>query len=81
MTNITDEMIRQAAYYLWENAGRPSGNGVEFWNKACAEIYGMHKTTQVSCDSLSEKSHSNKMVKTKSHNIISQSDCRAKKIL
>lgn len=81
MTNITDEMIREAAYYLWENAGKPTGNGVEFWNKACAQIYEAHKTVDVSCDALSGKSHSTKSIKVNSHNIISQSCCKTKKIL
>lgn len=81
MTNITDEMIREAAYYLWENAGKPSGNGAEFWNKACAQIYGTHKIAGTSCVPLSEKTQSSKSVKNDSPCGISQSCCKTKKIL
>jgi DNA polymerase III alpha subunit len=28
------EMIREKAYYLWEQAGRPEGDGKEFWEQA-----------------------------------------------
>lgn len=39
MKNITDEMIREKAYYLWIEAGSPECDGKEFWEKACEEIY------------------------------------------
>jgi hypothetical protein len=32
-----DEQIRQAAYYKWEAAGCPCGDGAEFWLAAEAE--------------------------------------------
>jgi DNA polymerase III alpha subunit len=28
------EMVREQAYYLWEQAGRPDGDGKEFWEQA-----------------------------------------------
>ena len=31
---IMDETIREKAYYLWEQAGRPETDGVEFWLQA-----------------------------------------------
>jgi hypothetical protein len=31
---ISDETIRQEAYFLWENAGKPEGKSEHFWNKA-----------------------------------------------
>lgn len=30
--------IREKAYLLWEEAGRPDGDGVEFWLKAETEL-------------------------------------------
>ncbi len=36
-SDITSEdRIRQHAYRLWEEAGRPHGRDVEFWNQAAA---------------------------------------------
>lgn len=32
------EWIREAAYYKWEAAGCPCGDGVEFWLQAEAEL-------------------------------------------
>lgn len=31
-------VIRRNAYYLWEKAGRPVSDGVEFWEKAVATL-------------------------------------------
>ena len=33
-----DDQIRQRAYELWEQAGRPDGSGIEFWLQAEHEI-------------------------------------------
>ena len=32
------EYIRVAAYYMWENAGKPEGKDEEFWWKACEQL-------------------------------------------
>jgi hypothetical protein len=32
--------IRERAYRLWEEAGRPAGDGVEFWLRAERELTG-----------------------------------------
>ena len=37
---VNEEYIRVAAYYLWENAGRPDGREQEFWQLACAQVCG-----------------------------------------
>jgi hypothetical protein len=34
----SDEQIRARAYFLWEEAGRPSGDGVQFWLAAEREL-------------------------------------------
>ncbi len=36
----TEERIRERAYQLWEQAGRPAGRSEEFWFAARAEIEG-----------------------------------------
>ena len=38
MSKLNEENIRVAAYYLWEQAGRPAGSGEEFWAKAYARF-------------------------------------------
>lgn len=35
-----DREIRERAYLLWEQAGRPVGSGEEFWFLAQQELYG-----------------------------------------
>ena len=35
---VSEEDIRQKAYLLWEEAGRPDSEGVEFWLRAEAEL-------------------------------------------
>jgi hypothetical protein len=35
-----EEYIRTRAYYLWEEAGRPEGDGIIFWEKAAEEHNG-----------------------------------------
>lgn len=31
---VSDAAIRDRAYFLWEESGRPSGRDVEFWDRA-----------------------------------------------
>lgn len=38
MSNINEENIRVAAYYIWEQAGRPEGAEKECWFKACEQF-------------------------------------------
>jgi hypothetical protein len=33
-----DQAIRDHAYYLWMNAGRPDGRNLEFWHQAEREM-------------------------------------------
>jgi hypothetical protein len=33
-TAAEQQAIREAAYYRWERAGKPSGDGVKFWVEA-----------------------------------------------
>ena len=38
----SEERIRELAYQKWEEAGRPPGDGVEFWLAAEQEIVGQN---------------------------------------
>lgn len=34
----SEDQVRERAYILWEEAGRPDGDGVEFWLRAETEL-------------------------------------------
>lgn len=38
MTPNTEDRIRDLAYNLWEQAGRPDGHDKEFWQRAEREL-------------------------------------------
>jgi len=40
--SMTAETIRLCAYRKWERAGRPSGDGVDFWLQAEQELSSAH---------------------------------------
>ena len=35
---LKDENIREAAYFIWEKAGRPEGDGYAFWMQAIEQL-------------------------------------------
>lgn len=37
-----EDAIRERAYALWEEAGRPEGDGTQFWLDAERELNGRH---------------------------------------
>ena len=37
---FNENLIREAAYYNWQNAGCPNGQDEKFWNMAIEQIYG-----------------------------------------
>lgn len=38
------QAIREAAYHKWEQAGRPHGDGLEFWLESEQEIQGQSES-------------------------------------
>ncbi len=49
MTEINEDNIRVAAYYIWEQAGRPEGAEKECWIKAVEQLFAAKpakKTTE-----------------------------------
>lgn len=38
MANINENAIREAAYYIWQNAGCPSGKDEYFWSMAVEQL-------------------------------------------
>jgi hypothetical protein len=39
--HVTEEVIRDRAYLLWEQAGRPEDDADDFWHKAQTQILGI----------------------------------------
>ena len=65
---LNENLIREAAYYNWQNAGCPFGQDENFWNMAIEQIYGNKKASQSCCKTSSSKktSSSNKKASTTS---------------
>ncbi len=55
---ISDDYIREAAYFMWEKDGRPETDGTEYWFKAIAELSCCSKKS--SCSSKKATSSSAK---------------------
>ena len=52
---FNENLIREAAYYNWENAGCPFGQDEKFWNMAIEQIYGCKSTKSCCSKSSSSK--------------------------
>ncbi len=52
-----EQAIREAAYYLWQNAGCPNGQDNYFWNEALKQLNCCNKS---SCNKKSSASSSKK---------------------
>lgn len=57
---LNENSIREAAYYLWQNAGCPNGNDEYFWSQAVEQMSKCSKKTtscsKSSCSSTTKKS-------------------------
>ncbi len=54
---VSDQMIREAAYFLWEKAGKPEGDGTEFWVQACAQFYTQKPVKKTEKKKTTKKKH------------------------
>lgn len=52
-----EQAIKEAAYYLWQNAGCPNGQDNYFWNEALKQL---NKCNKSSCCKKSSTSSSKK---------------------
>ena len=70
MSNCNENYIKEAAYYLWQNAGCPSGQDEKFWSMALEQYssYSCSSTSKKSCckKSCSSSSSSSKKTTSKS---------------
>jgi len=51
---FNENLIREAAYFNWQNAGCPMGQDEYFWNMAIEQIYGK-KALSMGCNASSTK--------------------------
>lgn len=61
---FNENLIREAAYYNWQNAGCPFGQDEKFWNMAIEQIYGS-KAASMGCKTSSSKMTSKKSTSSK----------------
>ena len=60
---FNENLIREAAYYNWQNAGCPFGQDEKFWNMAIEQIYGSKAAS--CCKTSSSKKTSSKKTSAK----------------
>jgi len=48
-TACNESYIREAAYYLWQNAGCPMGQDEKFWSMAVEQMSSGCKCTKSTC--------------------------------
>ena len=67
MVNCNENAIREAAYFIWQNAGCPQGQDEKFWMMAIEQINGKSgkccaksASKSASCKSASCKSNKTK---------------------
>lgn len=53
--HYNEENIRVAAYYIWEQAGRPEGAEKECWIKACEQLFAAKPAKKTVCKKTSCK--------------------------
>lgn len=60
--NFNEDAIREAAYYIWKNAGCPANSSLQDWNAAIEQLALANKT----CNNKSSCSNKNSTLKTSS---------------
>lgn len=48
--HMNEDNIRVAAYYIWEQAGRPEGKEKECWIKACEQLFAAGANSECCCN-------------------------------
>lgn len=65
MSNCNENYIREAAYYLWQNAGCPNGQDEKFWSLAVEQLSSC-SCKKSCCKKTSTSSASSKKTASKS---------------
>lgn len=58
MKNLNENAIREAAYYIWKNAGCPANTSLQDWNAAIQQL------SSCSCNNTNKNSSKNTSLKT-----------------
>ena len=58
MKNLNENTIREAAYYIWKNAGCPANTSLQDWNAAIQQL------SSCSCNNTNKTSSKNTSLKT-----------------
>lgn len=61
---LNENSIREAAYYLWQNAGCPNGNDEYFWSQAVEQLNKCNKKSS-SCSTKTTSSAKKSTKKSK----------------
>lgn len=77
MSKCNEDYIKEAAYFLWEQAGRPAGQDEKFWSMALEQFSSCTKSK--SSASCSKKSCSSASTASKKPAAKSTSKTTAKK--
>ena len=78
MVNYNENAIREAAYYIWQNAGCPNGKDQEFWSMAVEQLNGCSKSSAKKSTSSSSKKSTSATCKTASAKKTSSSSKKSK---
>lgn len=60
---LNENSIREAAYYLWQNAGCPQGNDEYFWSMAVEQLSPKSSAKKASCKASSCKASASSTAK------------------
>lgn len=60
---LNENSIREAAYYLWQNAGCPNGNDDYFWAQAIEQMSTKSSSKKSTCSKSSCSSSTKKSTK------------------
>ena len=63
MKNLNENAIREAAYYIWQNAGCPQGNDEYFWSMAIEQLSPKSSSKKTSSCKASASSSAKKTTK------------------
>ncbi len=58
MANLSEKAIREAAYYIWQNAGCPSNTSTQDWNAAINQLSALSSKKSVKSSAAASKTSS-----------------------
>lgn len=77
MVKLNENAIKEAAYFLWENAGRPQGQDEYFWMMATEQFSGKNKSSSSKASSASSAKKSTSSAKKTTSSACKSSSCKS----